>query len=205
MNSKIILLGMCLCFFISCNNTPNKLYKYIKSNCQFQDCGKIFYESNFVEDTCFCYIDLRQALNIDFDTMYIFREYTPLTVIQDILDMKDYKQSSRQNTELLVKEGYLKIILLKNHKIVHEDDFKFQKIIFQNGTIIEGKGIFDSNPIKDHAFLYISPFFKVIKISGGRTKEEVYYLVGNISNYNFSFLQKNYLLSKKLPVGHQYQ
>ena len=80
-------------------------------------------------------------------------------------------------------QNYGKIILLKNHKIVHEDDFKFQKIIFQNGTIIEGNGIFDGNPIKDYAFLYISPFFKVIKVSGG-TKEEVHYLVGNVSNYN---------------------
>lgn len=193
MNRNFFLFGICLCFFISCNNTPNKLYKYIKLNCQFQDCGKIFYESNFVEDTCLCYIDLRQALNIDFDTMYIFREYTPLTVIQDILDMKDYKQSSHQNTELLVQEGSYKIILLKNHKIVHEDDFKFQKIIFQNGTIIEGTGIFDGNSIKDYAFLYISPFFKVIKVSGG-AKEEVYYLVGNISNYNVFQNQVNTII-----------
>ena len=61
----------------SCAHTPQKIERYIKNHCDLR-----------TVDTCF--IDLSQALETDYDTMYVFNSLIPLTGIQNIIGIKDY-------------------------------------------------------------------------------------------------------------------
>jgi hypothetical protein len=105
---------------------------------------------------------LKKALTIDYDTMYIFHAYTILSAMQDILGIKNYKYTSSPDA-LVVEDDHYKIVLLKNHEIVYDDDFKYHHTHITNGSIVEGKGIFDGSLITDYALLYTSPIFCVEK------------------------------------------
>jgi hypothetical protein len=113
---------------------------------------------------------LKKALTIDYDTMYIFREYTILSAMRDILGIKNYKYKSSPDA-LLVEDSHYKIILLKNHEIVYDNDFEHHYTYIENGSIVEGKGIFDGNTITDYALLYTSPIFCVEKKLNDNGKE----------------------------------
>lgn len=146
-----ILIPVIFIVFQQCNNnTDDKLFSYIKNNCKFNNC-----------DTC-CQINFKYIFKIDYDTMYIFHEYTVLNIIRNVLHIKGYRQTENANT-ILIDDSHYKIILLKNHKILYEDDFEYKHTYIDKGYVIEKKGIFDSNTITDYAFLYTSPIFFVEK------------------------------------------
>ena len=99
--SKIILLSVCL--FYGCSDTDDKLYKYIESHCDFEEA-----------DTC--YIDIKDALKIDYDKMYLFVELTHADEISKILEIP-------YNNNRFIPDSKYRIIFLKNDKIVYEDDY----------------------------------------------------------------------------------
>lgn len=134
--------------FLGCSHTDDKLCKYIKSHCDFKN-----------SDTC--YIDLQKVLGIDYDTMYMFGEYTVVDVMRNIIGIEEY--GSKHPNAVSVKDSYHKIILLKDHQIIYEDDFMYSRLDIKKGMIIEKKGIFDGDTITDRGYLYTSPIFRVIK------------------------------------------
>lgn len=139
----------------SCNHTPKKIEKYIKKHCDFST-------------TDSCSIDLRKALKKDYDTMYVFNSLIPLTGVQNILGIKDYNKSNNSETTLMGKDSEMSIIILvKNNKIVFEDEYYYNnyniKLSYENFIIVNGKGIFDGNTIDVTGYKCINPIFNVIK------------------------------------------
>lgn len=73
-NSKNLSLFIFLlvCFFYSCSNTDIKLLTYIEKHCDLSNNDN-------------CYINIKDALKVDFDTMYVFGEYTKAEEISAFL------------------------------------------------------------------------------------------------------------------------
>lgn len=90
--------------------TPKIISKYIESNYSLGE-----------NDTCS--IDLRKALNVDYDTMYLFGECTTAEEISQIINIP------YQNNKYIYDSKY-RIILIKNRTVVYEDDFYQDKKIF---------------------------------------------------------------------------
>ena len=145
---KIISLSLCL--FYGCSNTDDKLNKYIESHCTFNG-----------SDTC--YIDIKDALKVDYDKMYLFGETTTADEISKIIGI------SYTNNKYISDSKY-RMILLKNDKIVYEDDY------YQNHT-----EFIRLNPIKEAlpltCYLYTIPFFLVEKRASQYGKYPYFYLL----------------------------
>lgn len=107
LNYGIIVLIIFICY--SCMNTDKKLYKYIDKHCN----------SNITEP---CFIDIKDALKVDYDEMYFFGETTSKDEIAYILGIP-------YENDKYIRDSEYRIILLKNKKIVYEDDY-YQKCTF---------------------------------------------------------------------------
>jgi hypothetical protein len=106
---------------------------------------------------------LKDVFNVDYDTMFVFGEYTQIQGIRLILGIKDYTNYESLMPEgFLVKDSYNKIILIKNRKIVYEEDTKFP-YFYDDGVIVNKTGIFDGEPYEHSARMYISSKFLVTK------------------------------------------
>jgi hypothetical protein len=105
---KIIILSGLL--FYSCINTDDKLNKYIEIHCSF-----------YGSDTC--YINIKEALKIDYNRMYLFGETTTANEISKILGIP-YKNNK------YIPDSKYRIILLKNNKIIYEDDYYQKNVSF---------------------------------------------------------------------------
>ena len=141
----------------SCTHTPQKIEKYIKKHCNFA-----------TTDTCS--IDLRKALKTDYDTMYVFNSLIPLTGVQNILGINDYGKCKNPEITLIGRDSEMcRIILVKNHKVVYEDEYHYNhyntKLFYQDFTIVNGQGIFDRNSIEVTCYMCTNSIFKVIKNS----------------------------------------
>lgn len=163
MKKNNYLLFAVVCLFFSCSkNTDKKLSSYIENECDFTN-----------KDTC--YLDLKNVFQVDYDTMFVFREYTQLQGVKLITGIEDY---SGKNTLLpkgfLVEDSYRKILLIKNRKIVYEDDIK--STYFDNGITIEKIGTFDGEPYTHTANMFVSSKFLV------RKKGEKFYIFKNVLN-----------------------
>ena len=110
---KVINFFMLLGLFCACNQTDKKIFKYVQSIC-----------SNDVDT---CRIDLRQALNVDYDKMYLFGESTTDDEISSIIGQEYHKNKT-------ITDSKYRIILLKNQKIVYENDFYQHDIYFAEIT-----------------------------------------------------------------------
>ena len=140
--------------FTACNSTDKKIIKYVQSLCTNG------------EDSC--RIDLRQVLNIDYDRMYLFCEYTPAKEISLAIGQK-----YMSNKTIAASED--RIILLKNNKIVYEDDFRNRFLEFIPIT----ESLESAN--KNWTYLvHYSPYYLVTKKTDSYGKD--YYWIEEISN-----------------------
>ncbi|MFV0599031.1 MAG: hypothetical protein ACK5M0_04815 [Bacteroidales bacterium] len=135
----------------SCTHTPAKIEKYINKHCDFSK-----------TDTCF--IDLRKAL-VDYDTMYVFDEFTVVTGVRDIIGITDYP--AKENEFVGYDSEMCRIILVKNHKVVYEDEYHYwdynTSLDFWEFSVVKGQGIFDKTIVEESGYRCINYIFKVTR------------------------------------------
>jgi hypothetical protein len=143
--SLLLILFMC-----GCVHTDEKINKYIQTHCSFE-----------VGDTC--YIDLRKVFKVDYDTMYLFNDFTILDAIQNCLGSKSF-EPKRPFKIMAIEYNVYSVVLMKNGKIVYNDYKKYYgSSTIEYGTPICIQGEFDGNIIIDTAYLYSSSVFKVVR------------------------------------------
>ena len=159
-------MGISRCLFVffinyllfSCSDTDEKLHAYINK------------ELNASSDDS-CYINLIDALEIKYDTMYIFGEFCKAGEISSVL-RQDYVNADA------VEEGSRRIILLKEGKVVYEDTYEQKYIIISGGERLKN---IDPTKITCYCRVYASPVFLVERINddkGHLTK--YFYLLQNV-------------------------
>lgn len=97
---------------ISCQHTDEKIINYIKSNGQTD-------QSDYV-------IDLRDILEVEYDSMYLFVEYTNTNIA--LIIGKNYSNWRE------ITDSHKRIILFEKGEIVYEDDFPLRNIWFSEIT-----------------------------------------------------------------------
>lgn len=97
---------------ISCQHTDEKIINYIKSN-GLND------QSDYI-------IDLHDILGIEYDSMYIFTEYTNTNIA--------YVIGKKYSNFREIVDSHNRIILFKNGDIVYEDDFPIRNMCFSEIT-----------------------------------------------------------------------
>lgn len=162
--NSFLLLSFAIYLFSGCTSkdTDEKLSSYLKNECVFD-----------TKNTC--YLDLKKVFEVDYDTMFVFTEYTQLEGVRLILAMPDYNSNNVLLPKgFLVEDSHRKIILVKNRRIVYEDDIKSS--YFDNGIEIKKVGIFDGEPYTHTANMFASSKFLVLK------KSTDFYIFRNILN-----------------------
>jgi hypothetical protein len=110
---KYISLLIFVLHFFACNQTDKRIIRYVKSAC--------------TNDNDTCRIDLRQVLNVDYDCMYLFGEYTQPDEISSVMGIAYSSNKS-------IADSHKRIILVKNNQIVYEGDFSTRHMTFVQFT-----------------------------------------------------------------------
>lgn len=66
-------------FFMSCIDSNSNFVSFVEKHCNFNECDS-------------CELDLRLFFGMDYDTMYVFGEYTQLQGVQLVLGDKNYQE-----------------------------------------------------------------------------------------------------------------
>jgi len=140
MKKRNIFYFIMIITFLSCSHTPNKLEEYINCNDELESNGN-------------ANIDLRKALKIDYDTMFVFDVFTPVSVVRSIIGIPDYGDYRTPETALICSDSEMcKIILTKDKKVVYDDEYHYNdyqvKINYHSFDTIVGEGIFDGKKIE---------------------------------------------------------
>lgn len=156
---------------ISCSGTAKKITDYIDQSCySFGDT---------------CRIDLREALEVDYDRLYLFNEYTAEHEISSVLDI-DYK------SDKTIGDSRFRMILLKKNQIVYEDDLNTRLIRF-----VEITEKADTTHKSTKYLMHSTPYYTVTKLNANSTD---YYLLTAISD------QKQYRYSEYAwPNGYTFE
>lgn len=110
-NKRYYMYCIILIIMLSaCTHTDGRIMKYMQ------------HHPISVGDSCF--IDLKDVLGIEYDSMYLFLEYTNYQ-IPEVLHIPQGKQ---------IYDSHKRIILLKNNDVVYIDDFPIQNIDFADIT-----------------------------------------------------------------------
>jgi hypothetical protein len=151
MRNDSLLIGMLLLLLLGCSsNKKNEFYSYIESKCAFEH-----------SDTS--YIDLKDYFKVDYDTMYVFGEYTQLEGVRLILGIQDYESTNASMPKgFLVEDSHNKIILLKHHKVVFDEDI-MNPYFYNDGIEVKRMGIFDSAPFPHYAKIFTTSKFMIIR------------------------------------------
>ena len=115
-------------------------------------------------------LDLREVLDIDYDTMYVFYSLTPLNGIQNIIGIKTYGDAEDPYTALIGSDSEMcRIIFIKNKRVVYEDDYYYYEyklnLEFETFRRISGYGIFDGSPIAVYGYICTKHHFTVSRVS----------------------------------------
>jgi hypothetical protein len=165
MRKNSLFIGIALLLLLGCNSSKkNEFYSYIESKCAFEN-----------SDTS--YVDLKDFFKVDYDTMYVFGEYTQLEGVRLILGIQDYESSNALMSKgFLVEDSYNKIILLKDHKVVFDEDMKIP-YLYSDGIEVKKEGVFDGEPYTHHAKIFTTSKFMILKMkdNGGN-----YYIYRNV-------------------------
>ncbi len=160
-NSVLIIA----CF--SCSNPDDKLCLYIEEHCKLN-----------TNDSC--YINLKNALNVDYDTMYLFPGYpVPKEVFSFVLKMPYSKNKEHSDGD--------RVILIKDGKIVYEDEWSHEKVTISGGTeftdITDDKVTFDGDKLPFSYVVYVNSVFKVSRIENptGHLNKYFYELINTQS------------------------
>ena len=152
---KITSLLILLSLFFACNHTDKRIIKYVQS----------VYPNG--SDTC--RIDLREVLKVDYDRMYLFCEFTQSDDISSIIGV-EYKRNKT------IADSEWRIILLKNNKIVYEDDFHTRFMRFEEIT-----DKVDTIHKKIPYLIHHSPYYLVT--TSFRENQNKYYSLREISEH----------------------
>ena len=165
MKKNSLFIYSVLLLLFGCNsNEQSQFYSYIESSCTFE-----------TNDTC--YVDLKSFFKVDYDTMYVFGEYTQLEGIRLILGIKDYQSSNVMMSKgFLVEDSYNKIILLKDHKVVFDVDVK-NPYFYNDGVEVKKIGVFDNEPYLHYGKIFTTSKFLVIRKGN---KNDYYYICRNV-------------------------
>ena len=144
--------------FTGCTDFDYKVEKYIVEHCDFED-----------YDTCF--IDIKDIINIDFDTLFIFDGYSlpeSVTVIAEgdtnIVSEGDFIYGSEID----------KIVCVKNKKIIYQAKWQHKSIWLESeGVLVEKDGIFDGKKgLIYEADMYLTSKFKIVRV---KEEDNIYY------------------------------
>lgn len=156
--SRYLFVIFINCFLFSCSDTDEKLHTYINKELNARS-----------NDSC--YINLTDALEINYDTMFIFGEFCKADEISSVL-RQNYANADA------VEEGSRRIILLKEGKVVYEDTYEQKYIVISGGERLKN---IDLRNIACYCRVYSSPVFLVERINddkGHLTK--YFYLLQNV-------------------------
>ena len=147
----VVIILLSLWVLSGCSSrTDAKFYRYIRSL------------SNY-PDSIVCYINIKDALGIDFDKMFLFGETTSAKEISNIIGIP-------YSNNRFISDSRYRIILLKDNEIVYEDDFYQRRISFdshENRIDVNFFAALFTNSIfsvekrrhdfRDHAFFHLTP------------------------------------------------
>lgn len=157
MKNRILFIVwvLILVSLISCSHTPSKIENYINN-------------SNLRSDTC---IDLQEALKIDYDVMFVFDSFTPLTGVRKIIGIPDYgNYEAPENVLVCADSEKCKLILIKKGKVVLDDEYCYNdyntKILYHDFDSVIVNGTFDGDELKVKGYIYKEPKLKLIRNSG---------------------------------------
>lgn len=150
----IIVLILISTSLICCSHAPSKIENYIDNNLKC--------------DTC---IDLQEALKIDFDVMYFFDPFTPLTGVRKIIGIPDYGDYENPENVLICGDSEkCKLILVKKGKVVLDDEYYFNdyitRILYHDFDSIIVNGTFDGEELRVKGYINKAPKLKLVKKSG---------------------------------------
>jgi len=155
-NIKFLLIGTIILLITnSCLSPIQKIKKYINNNCNFETVDS-------------CCIDIQKALGVEYDTMYIFSALNPISGVQRIIGISDYKNKKKPEGLLdgTYPDSYY-IVLIKKNKVVYEKKYyPSQNLTFlfpDNFIEVKKMGIFDGDSCETFGYMNINPIFKVIK------------------------------------------
>ena len=145
-------------FVCSCtHHFPKKVERYISKHNILNDQGK-------------GELDLREVLDIDYDTMYVFRSLIPLNGVQNIIGIKTYGDAEDPYTALIGSDSEMcRVILIKNNKVVYEDEYYYShyklQVLFETFYKVNGCGVFDGNPAPVEGYMCTKHHFTVSRVS----------------------------------------
>ena len=139
------------------NHFPEKVERYISKHNILNDQGK-------------GELDLREVLDIDYDTMYVFYSLTPLNGIQNIIGIKTYGDAEDPYTALIGSDSEMCIVIfIKNNKVVYEDEYYYShyklQVLFETFYKVNGCGVFDGNPAPVQGYMCTKHHFTVSRVS----------------------------------------
>lgn len=136
----------------SCSNCSEKsIAKYIERTCDFSS------------DTM-CIIDLRQALNMDFDSIYLFNGYDAPEYVDIFIKGKSKKLSS---SFIYGNEDEL-MVFVKNKEVIKNCRLSHKELHFIKLNEVNKKAIFDNDTLTIYAKMYPKYTFSVTQICKGR-------------------------------------
>ena len=156
--TSIYVFAIGIALVCSCTrHFPEKVERYILKH-------------NILDDKGNGELDLREALDIDYDTIYVFYSLTPLNGIQNIIGIKTYGDAEDPYTALIGSDSEMcRIIFIKNNSVVYEDDYYYYEyrlnLQFETFHKISGYGIFDGNLAPVHGYMCTKSHFMVRKVS----------------------------------------
>ena len=145
MNKLISIFVFTIGVALVCSCTdhfPEKVERYISKHNILNDQGK-------------GELDLREALDIDYNTMYV---------------LKTYGDAEDPYTALIGSDSEMcRIIFIKNKRVVYEDDYYYYEyklnLEFETFRRISGYGIFDGSPIAVYGYICTKHHFTVSRVS----------------------------------------
>jgi hypothetical protein len=149
---KTIAINVLVFFLLACGNRGDLFFDFVEKNCGFDDIDM-------------CSVDLRSYFDLDFDTMFVFGEYTQIEGVRLILGRKEYDNTNiRMPKGFLVEDSYNKIVLKKDGVIVYDKDVK-SPYLYNMGIEVEMVGLFDGEPFTHRGKMFTSSKLLVKKVN----------------------------------------
>jgi hypothetical protein len=94
--------------------------------------------------------------------MWLFSEYTIYDAMRNCLRSETFKPK-RPFKIIAIEYDVYSIVLLKKGKIVYNNYINYHNLDIKKGIPIAIQGVFDEAIMIDTAYLYINPYFKIMK------------------------------------------
>ncbi len=160
MKRVVIAAAIMMVVFCSCSKKADtNINRYIRWHCHFRGNEA-------------CTIDLREAFGIDYDTMFLFHEFTVPNAMKNCLNDTTFEPVT-PFSPLAIEYNCHFLVLKKDNKIVlnaYKDNYGPR---LEGGIPTDIQGIWDNQLITDKAMVFASPLFKVTKDYGEYTLENV--------------------------------